>query len=249
VVVVLLQPFLPQSWIFQGLSLVPHQVMTKGMVWELATYMFLHGGIMHILMNMFMLVIFGSDLERWWGSRPFLKYYFITGIGAGVIHIVSAYFLGGNPRIPVIGASGAIFGVMVAFAMTFPNRTVLLFPFMIPVSARTMVIIAAVIQLMAIAGSAGDGVARFAHLGGMLVGYLYLRHGQLLPRVRNFLNQARSSTRPRSHRSPEEEEELRNRVNEILDKANRHPNGIASLTDEEREVLHEARRRRSQGND
>mgnify|MGYP001436822334 CR=1 FL=1 len=132
----------PIPMIPNGLGLVPQQVVTQGMVWQLVSYMFLHGGVMHVLLNMVYLVMFGSDLERWWGSREFLKYYFICGVGAGVIHVITTYVFNLNPLIPTIGASGAVFGVLIAYGMAFPTRRILLW-FVIPVSARALVAIAA----------------------------------------------------------------------------------------------------------
>ena len=127
---------------------------------------------MHLFFNMFGLVMFGTPLELHWGSRAFLKYYFVTGIGAGIIHTLVSYLGGGNPAIPTIGASGAIFGVLVAYAMAFP-RSQVLFMFFIPLSARTVVAIYAIMELaMTIQYHGGDGIARFAHLGVMLVGYI-----------------------------------------------------------------------------
>ncbi|HET9235372.1 MAG TPA: rhomboid family intramembrane serine protease, partial [Candidatus Eisenbacteria bacterium] len=185
-IVFLIQMLLPEGSLYRimgspvpmipsGLGLVPHQVVTQGMVWQLVSYMFLHGGVMHVLLNMFYLVMFGSELERWWGSREFVKYYFICGVGAGIIHVITTYLFDLNPHIPTIGASGAVFGVLIAYGMAFPTRKILLW-FVIPVSARALVAIAAFIELaMTVEYRGGDGVARFAHLGGMLVGYLYLK--------------------------------------------------------------------------
>ena len=153
VVVFLAQPIFLNSILTDGLALVPHQVV-RGMVWELVTYMFLHGGFMHLFFNMLGLIIFGSELERGWGSRDFLKYYFVTGIGAGLVQVVTSY-VGGTPYTVVIGASGAVYGLILAFALAFPQRTLVLFPFMIPVQARTMAIIYAAVALFS--GLSGGG--------------------------------------------------------------------------------------------
>lgn len=248
VIVFLLQQLTPliQHWF----ALVPQQVVTRGMVWQLVSYMFLHGGFTHILFNMFGLVIFGSDLERWWGSRDFLKYYFITGIGAGVIHILAAYAFPGHflpsTLVPTIGASGAIFGILVAYAMAFPNRQVLLW-FVIPVSARTMVILFGLIELVtAFQHQGGDGVARFAHLGGMLVGYVYLKQETLLRRVKRGVRGARTRAAHPSE-SPEEEAGRKEQIDRILEKISR--NGMGALSKEERRILAESaeRARRQRG--
>jgi membrane associated rhomboid family serine protease len=248
VIVFLGQQLTPQiqAWF----ALVPQQVVTQGRVWELVSYMFLHGGFTHLLFNMFGLVIFGSDLERWWGSRDFLKYYFITGIGAGVIHVAAAYaFPGGFPPsyiVPTIGASGAIFGILVAYAMAFPNRQVLLW-FVIPVSARTMVILFGLIEVVtAFEHQGGDGVARFAHLGGMLVGYVYLKQETLLRRAKRGLNSARTRA-ARPTESPEDDAERKEQIDRILEKISR--DGMGSLSKEERRILAESaeRARRQRG--
>jgi membrane associated rhomboid family serine protease len=243
VIVFLLQPLVLKSFMLSGLALVPAQVVTKGMVWELVTYMFLHGGFMHLAFNMFALVIFGSDLERWWGSRDFVKYYFVTGAGAGVIHVLMAYIFPGTggaaPFIPTIGASGAVFGILLAFGLAFPQRRVLLF-MVVPVSARTMVILYGILELsMAVQYQGGDGVARFAHLGGMLVGYLYLKHETLFWRVRRLWQGAQGSVGTRARRaSPPPDAASKEEIDRILDKISRE--GMGSLTKEERRILSES---------
>lgn len=261
VIVFLLQPLVLQPLMYNGLSLVPSQVMTKGMVWELVTYMFLHGSFMHIFFNMFALVMFGSDLERWWGSRDFVKYYFITGIGAGLTQILTSYLFPGNPvivggqmvtasGIPTIGASGAVFGVLLAFGMAFPQRQVLLF-FVLPISARMMVILYGILELsLAVQTHGGDGVARFAHLGGMLVGYVYLKHEMLLWRVKRWWGQTRRSVSSRAPRpSSRGDGEMKEEIDRILAKISRE--GMGSLTKEERRILTESadRARKRQQND
>ena len=206
---------------------------------------------MHVLLNMFYLVMFGSDLERWWGSRDFLKYFMITGVGAGVIHVLTTYIFGGNPNVPTIGASGAVFGVLIAYGMAFPHRKILLW-FVIPVSARTLVAIAAFIELaMTVEYRGGDGVARFAHLGGMLVGYIYLKQDTLFWRAKRWYGQLRSSSnRPSRPKSSAESEEMQAKIDEILDKISRE--GMGALSDEEKRLLRESAdraRRRQQGHD
>jgi membrane associated rhomboid family serine protease len=262
VAVFLLQQLIPEGMLYRlpfgpavsgvpnGFALVPSQVLTKGMVWELFTYMFLHGGFMHILLNMFYLIMFGSELERWWGSRDFFKYYTITGVGAGVIHVLTSYIFGSNPNIPTIGASGAIFGVLIAYGLAFPNRKILLW-FIIPVSARTLVALAALFELyMTVEYRGGDGVARFAHLGGMLVGYIYLKQETLGWRIRRFLGRVRSAQQRPRHRSGTDDPRFQARIDEILEKISRE--GMGSLTDEEKRLLRESAeraRRRQQGHD
>jgi membrane associated rhomboid family serine protease len=262
VVVFLLQPLIPEGMLYRipfgpavsgipnGFALVPGQVLTKGMVWELFTYMFLHGGFMHVLLNMFYLVMFGSELERWWGSRDFFKYYTITGVGAGIIHVLTTYIFGGNPYVPTIGASGAIFGVLIAYGLAFPQRKILLW-FVIPVSARTLVALAALFELyMTVEYRGGDGVARFAHLGGMLVGYVYLRQEALIWRAKRALGRMRTAYHPPRGRGGADDATFQARIDEILEKISRE--GMGSLTEEEKRLLRESAeraRRRQQGHD
>lgn len=142
------------------------------MVWQVVTYMFLHAGITHILFNMLALWMFGSMLEQDWGTRRFLKYYFLCGIAAGVCVLVVNVAIG-DWYTPTIGASGAIFGLLVAFGVMYPNQTVLM-NFLFPIKAKYMVVIYAVIELLMTFGP-NTGVSTIAHLGGMLFGYIYLK--------------------------------------------------------------------------
>jgi len=141
-------------------------------VWQLFTYMFLHGGIMHLLFNMLTLWMFGISLERDWGTRRFLKYYFYCGLAAGVCVLI-VNLLVHDPFTPTLGASGAIFGVLVAFGVCYPNQTVLM-NFLFPIKAKYLVMIYAVIELLLTFGP-NTGVSTVAHLGGMAFGYLYLK--------------------------------------------------------------------------
>ena len=144
------------------------------MVWQVVTYMFLHAGITHILFNMLALWMFGSMLEQDWGTRRFLKYYFLCGIAAGACVLVVNVAIG-DWYTPTIGASGAIFGLLVAFGVMYPNQTVLM-NFLFPIKAKYMVVIYAVIELLMTFGP-NTGVSTIAHLGGMLFGYIYLKAG------------------------------------------------------------------------
>ena len=142
--------------------------------WQLLTYGFLHGDVMHIVFNMFMLWMFGRELELVMGKRRFLIYYLTCIIGAGLIQLIVAGLQGDGVR--VVGASGGVFGLLLAFGMAFPNRMImLLFP-PIPMKAKYMVILFGIFELyLGLSGSA-PGIANFAHLGGMLFGYLLIQH-------------------------------------------------------------------------
>jgi membrane associated rhomboid family serine protease len=161
------------------LSLYAAGVLRGLYVWQLFTYMFLHGGITHLLFNMLTLWFFGTQLERDWGTRRFLKYYFLCGIAAGVC-VLLVNIAVGDWGTPTIGASGAIFGVLVAFGVLYPNQTVLM-NFLFPIKAKYMVMIYAAIELLLTFGP-NTGVSTIAHLGGMAFGYVYLK-GRL-PRVK-----------------------------------------------------------------
>ena len=149
-------------------------------VWQLFTYMFLHStaGFTHLLMNMLTLWMFGVPLESAWGSRRFLRFYFFCGIGAGVAVVVLNYLLpGGRPEVPTIGASGALYGLLLAFGLVFPDARILFF-FIFPIQARVYVWIMVGILLLTAWGSGiGGPVSTIAHLGGMACGYLFLKLG------------------------------------------------------------------------
>ena len=155
--------------LFYQLQLNPQRILAQPwMVFTAVTYMFLHGDIAHIAINMFVIWMFGRTLEQIWGSSRFLRFYFACGIGGALLSFVFAY------NTPVIGASAAAYGILLAFAILFPNQRLLLFPFFIPVKARTLVIALVVIELI-MGFSSGDGIAHFAHLGGMAAALIMLR--------------------------------------------------------------------------
>lgn len=151
------------------LELTPSRVL-HGEVWRLASYLFLHGGFMHLLFNMLALWMFGSELEYLWGTTRFVKYYFFTGIGAGVCSVLVNL----NSDIATIGASGSVFGLLLAYGMTFPNRPILLY-FILPIPAKYFVALYGLLELFSTVFSRGSGVAHYAHLGGLLFGWLFLK--------------------------------------------------------------------------
>ena len=163
------------------LALDPERVIKFFWLWQPLTYQFLHhsADIWHLVMNMLMLWFFGADLAQRWGTQRFLKFYLICGYGAGIIASVVNLLVGVSAV--TIGASGAIFGVLMAFGMIYPNRTVWLF-LMFPVPARILVMIFAFIQLWSAGAFRSGGVAYFAHLGGMAVAWVYLT-GRWNPRA------------------------------------------------------------------
>lgn len=168
-----------------GFGLVPDAFVHGLRVWQPFTYLFLHGGLLHLLLNMFVLWMFGADIERAWGRRKFLAYYFLTGMGAGLFNVVVKTVGGVNETIPTIGASGAIYGVLIAAAILFPDRQVWLIPFPVTLPMRAYVTVIGAIAFFGSLGATGDNVSHISHLGGMVVGYLYLRRGSYLFRMRN----------------------------------------------------------------
>ncbi len=144
------------------------------MPWQLVTYGWMHADMTHIAFNMFGLWMFGSDLERLWGPKRFLTFYFVCVIGAGVIQLIAAMYEGHTA--PTVGASGGLFGLLLAYGLTFPNRTVVpLFP-PIPMRAITFVFVFGALELFLGLSGSQRGVANFAHLGGMLFGFLMLQY-------------------------------------------------------------------------
>jgi len=158
------------------LGLSPQAVFEQAALWQPFTYLFLHstGGFGHILINMLSLWMFGTELERMWGTRFFTKYYLITGIGAAATTLALAMFVDDIYYPVTVGASGVIYGLLLAYGMYFPNRPIYLY-FIFPIPARIFVMIVGAIAFISAMSGPGSGVAHSAHLGGLVVGYLYLK--------------------------------------------------------------------------
>src|SRR6266576_230349 len=184
----------PEHQFEMWFGLVPSGVIPGLRIWQPLTYLFLHSvdNVWHILVNMLMLWMFGRELELVWGRNRFLRYYFLTGVGAGIINVivktVPALFGHGFSYGPTIGASGAIFGIMIACAILFPDRRVYLFPIPVAISMRMVVAIMAAFTFLGTFGLGDDKVSHLCHLAGMLVGWLYLRRGSFLYGVRNTVS-------------------------------------------------------------
>jgi membrane associated rhomboid family serine protease len=163
------------------LGLRPADVVGHLRAWQLVTYMFIHAGPTHLLFNMLALWMFGTELERMWGTKFFTKFYFVCGIGAGffqlLLGILPFGFAAQFYYPSVVGASGAIYGVLAAYALYFPSRPIVMF-LLFPVPARYAVMIMGGLSLVFAMGGSG-GVAHTAHLGGLLVGYLYLKGNRI----------------------------------------------------------------------
>lgn len=142
--------------------------------WQLVSYGFMHGNFTHIFFNMLMLWMFGRDLERLMGPRRFFTYYMVCVVGAGLVQLVVAALQGGV--YPTVGASGGVFGILLAYGMAFPNRTLMLIFPPIPIKAKYFVILLGLFELYLGFSGRAPGIANFAHLGGMLFGFLLLRY-------------------------------------------------------------------------
>jgi membrane associated rhomboid family serine protease len=209
--------------------LYPYQVIYQFKIWQLVTYMFLHGGFLHIFFNMFMLWMFGTEIEREWGTREFLKYYFICGIGAGITLIIL------SPHSATIGASGAVYGIMVAYAVKYPNRPIFLY-FLFPIPAKYFVAFLVLVSFFSTIHESSDGIAHAAHFGGAIIGYVFLKYRYYIYKLKNILKQQKKKQKFKYTQGAEEKAEYyRRKIDEILDKINRV--GYLNLTDEEKEIL------------
>ena len=160
-------------------------------IWQPVTYLFLHGGLFHVLINMLVLWMFGAELERRWGTRAFLQFYLVCGVGAGLSIVAadplvsllpSAARQGWLSSIPTVGASGAVYGIMAAQAILFPNKMLLLFLFF-PMRMRAAVLLLAAIMLFSQLTTPGSGISHVAHLGGMLCAWIYLHRMWNIPKM------------------------------------------------------------------
>ncbi|MFC1490603.1 rhomboid family intramembrane serine protease [Candidatus Latescibacterota bacterium] len=240
-------------------GLVPALVNHRFMVWQFFSYMFLHGDFGHIFWNMLMLWMFSTELEYNWGSRDFLKYYFICGIGGGLLVWFTAtigFFIPdlswlSSYVIPTVGASGAIFGVLVAYGLMWPNRMIFVMG-ILPMKAWHMVLIFGGIDLFkGLSGNAG-GIAVFAHVGGGITGYIYLKYGwRIMAHVESIINgfKARKFTVTEGgkssglkHNSHNSHPDIDEEVNRILDKI--ASDGMDSLSDREKRLLDRASKKR-----
>jgi membrane associated rhomboid family serine protease len=207
-------------------ALTPRLALEHLFVWQIASYMFLHGGFWHLLFNMIVLYFFGNMVESVWGARRFLRYYLACGIGGALLHMAFEY------NASVVGASGAIFGVYLATAMMFPDAYVFLY-FVVPVKVKYFVIGLAVLQLAnGIAGP--SGIAYFAHMGGMLAGVFFFRR-----EIMQRLNLARGPKRrwkpPVVDPKRRDEERREDNIDSILDKIS--AKGYDNLTPTEKRIL------------
>ena len=216
---------------FPLFGLVPKLVWSEFMIWQPFTYLFFHGGIWHVLINMFVLWMFGSELERIWGKGHFLKFYFVTGVGAGLVTMI----FGLNSMTPIVGASGAVYGVLLAYGLTYPNRTVYLYG-IIPIKSLWFVIGIGVIAFMSSFDNVSQ-ISHFTHLSGMMIGYLMLkrpvRFNDLWFTIRKRTLEYKIK---HEEKKVSQHQAIEREIDRILDKINRE--GFDSLTEEEHDRLY-----------
>jgi len=158
------------------LALVP-MLVVHGYIWQLVTYSFLHASLGHLLVNMLTLWMFGSQEEQDWGSKRFLEFYLFCVVGAGLVTVAVGYtgWFGIRPEVPTVGASGGIYGLLIAFGMLYGDREIFLFPFPFMIKAKYLVGIIIFVVIVTTFQPSQGGVANFAHLGGLLFGFLYIK--------------------------------------------------------------------------
>ena len=237
-------------WFFEWFAFSPSLIVQQP--WTAVTYMFLHGGFFHLAFNMLMLFFFGRDVEDWMGGTAFIRYYLLCGLAGAA---ASFAFLPIAPVNMVLGASGAVFGVALAFAMRWPDAQIFIFPLPVPIKAKWLVIGLVSLDLLAGLTRANDGIAHFAHLGGFFFGLAYLRLGNTLPRrtaVAIHREPVRVLAHPTAHAAEEEKEVPQpnppqrtsppdDELNRVLDKIS--ATGLDSLTPKERKLLAETSER------
>jgi len=203
------------------------------MVWQPVTYMFMHGDFFHLFMNMFVLWMFGSEMESLWGKKEFLKYYFITGIGSGLIW---ALFNLNNPLSLLIGASGSIYGILLAYGITFPERKILIY-FLFPVKVKYFVVVLGAIAFFSAIGSAGSNVSHLTHLSGMIVGLFYLKQKKHEYTLRYILKSKINQQKENKIKKLKENKiKIQKNIDILLDKIQKE--GFDSLTSLEKKQLY-----------
>ena len=242
-----------QRFLVEWFAFTPSQLLTRP--WGAVTYLFVHGDFWHLFVNMLVLFFFGPPLEGKWGSREFIRYFLICGLGGVALSFVFA------PGSSIIGASAATYGLMLAFAMNWPNSPIYVWG-IFPVKAKWLVGFFFAVAFLSAFGGAGGGIAHFAHLGGLLAGLIYLksdwRLGRSLERwknaarVRRFAivsreegdggDEAGKKTSASTRRGIRREEALLDEVDRILEKIS--ASGMSSLTEDERRTLDEVSRQR-----
>jgi membrane associated rhomboid family serine protease len=255
VVLLLLRTIFTSPALTEALAFSPDSAFTRP--WTFFSYMFVHAGLLHLLFNMLMLFVFGAPVESRMGSRAFILYYLYCGVGAAVFCLALSGVMSVGP---FVGASGAVLGVALAFAMFWPDAELIVFPFPIPVRARTLVMILVGLDVLLYFVTPGDGVAHLAHVGGAGFGYLFFRLQGMSrrsphppPRAVERVVMVQSGAAEPERRTPVPPARPRRRVDadpvaaevdRVLDKISEK--GIASLTPAERRFLDEVSRQKKQ---
>ncbi|KMQ52182.1 Rhomboid family protein [Chitinispirillum alkaliphilum] len=221
-------------------ALIPRNTFLQGQIWRIFTYMFLHStvSIFHIVFNMLILWMFGVEMENIWGTSKFLRFYFICGAGSALFSLFSLL----QPLAavtPVIGASGAVIGVLTAYAFYYPHRQVLLF-FIIPINIKVLIIGYAIYSFLFSFGVGRGTISHITHLGGILVAYIYLKYSRLVTRWATDIKETWSEKAQRA----QVQEQIKNKryfeqeVDPVLEKISKQ--GMDSLTKDEKRVLKKA---------
>jgi membrane associated rhomboid family serine protease len=256
VVLLLLMTVFTSPALQEALRFAPGEALRRP--WTFVTYMFVHAGLLHLLGNMLMLFVFGPAVEHRLGGRAFLLYYLYCGIGAAVLSLALSGIM---PSAPIVGASGAVLGVGVAFALLWPDAELLVFPLPMPVKARTFILVLIGLDIIFSQLTPNDGIAHLAHVGGAAFGYLFFRlqalsrrHPHPPPRaVERVVMVQSGAAEPDQHRTPPAPIRPRRRadadpvaaeVDRVLDKISQQ--GMNSLTAAERRFLDEVSRQKKQ---
>ncbi len=227
--------------IFRVFGLVPSDSWREFRFWQPFTYLFLHGSFLHVFMNMFVFWMFGRDLEKRWGEKRFLQYFFITGMGSGLITVLFNY----NSLIPVVGASGAVYGILLAYGILFPNKIVLVMA-VLPLKVKYFIGILAAVSFFATLSPGESPVSHLTHLSGMAIGYIYLlrltkiRLKKKTRKIPVGTPKVPSRDKPRSGANIDTTL-LKRRVDDVLDKMKKV--GWDGLSHSEQDILFDASKR------
>ncbi len=244
----------PGQWLVDNLGFTASEAWREP--WTIVTYMFVHAGFFHVFFNMLMLFFFGPPLEERWGGKEFIKYYAICGIGGAVLTLI--FEIGSiGADVPVVGASAAVYGVMLAYALNWPDTLIWIYA-IFPIKAKYLVLILGAISFFSAFAGSSDGIAHFAHLGGLIAGYAYLKQGwrvetRLAGVKKNFKRRklkvvpggsegGKAEKREERSSTADEEARILEVVDALLDKI--AENGLESLTPEERKFLDDVSQKR-----
>lgn len=221
--------------IFRLFGLVPAETWGSLKIWQPLTYLFLHSGIFHILINMFVLWMFGRDLEYRWGKESLIKYFIITGTGSGIVTIIFDH----TSLIPVVGASGAVYGVLMAYALAFPNRIVYLYG-LFPVKVKYMIAFLGAAAFFASVSEMRSTISHLTHLSGMIIGLVYLKRGNLFHNWKNWLPKIKfhKDQSYRKSKSSIMKDDQKRKIDDILDKLKE--SGWDGLSETEKQQLFNA---------